>query len=76
MEQRDFLEKEAIRTPEMELRVRAVFAENAALKEENAELKERLAYLEKVVYGQRSEKTEVVLEGAEQVPMFDEAEQE
>ena len=51
MEPRDFLEKEAIRTPEMELRVRAVFAENAALKEENAELKERLAYLEKVVYG-------------------------
>ena len=43
MEQRDFLEKEAIRTPEMELRVRAVFAENAALKEENAELKEQLA---------------------------------
>ena len=76
MEQRDFLEKEAIRTPEKELEVRAVFAENAALKEENAELKERLAYLEKVVYGQRSEKTEVVLEGAEQVPMFDEAEQE
>ena len=72
----DFLEKEAIRTPEMELRIRAVFAENAALKEENAELKERLAYLEKVVYGQKSEKTEVVLEGAEQVPMFDEAEQE
>ena len=45
MEQRDFLEKEAIRTPEKELEVRAVFAENAALKEENAELKERLAYL-------------------------------
>ena len=36
MEQRDFLEKEAIRTPEKELEVRAVFAENAALKEENA----------------------------------------
>ena len=76
MEQSDFLEKEAIRTPEMELRVHAVLAENAVLKEKNAELKERLAYLEKVVYGQKSEKTEVVLEGAEQIPMLDEAEQE
>ncbi len=50
--------------------------ENTALKEENAELKERLAWLEKQVYGQKSEKSEVVLERAEQVPLFDEAEQE
>lgn len=83
MEQRDFLEKDAIRTAEMELRVRAVLAENtalheenAALKDENAELQERLAYLEKVVYGQKSEKSEVVLHAGEQISMFDEAEQE
>ena len=83
METWEFLIKEAVRTPEMELKIRAVFAENtalheenAALKDENAILKERLAWFEKQVYGQKSEKTEVVLEGAEQIPMFDEAEQE
>ena len=83
MEQRDFLEKEAIRTPEKELEVRmlreqyrAAMTENAALKDEVAELKEQLAQLKKVVYGQKSEKTEVVLEGAEQLSLFDEAEQE
>ena len=66
----EFLIKEAVRTPEIELKVWAVFAENTALHEENAalkdevsELKERLAWFEKQVYGQKSEKTEVVLEG-------------
>ena len=83
MEQRDFLEKEAILTPEKELELRALremntalHEENAALHEENAELKERLAYLEKIVYGQKSEKTEVVLDTGEQISLFDEAEQE
>lgn len=75
MEQRDFLKKEAIGTPKEEIDVRLVLAENAALKEENAELKERLAYFEKVVYGRKSEKTEVVMENAEQLSLFDEAEQ-
>ena len=83
METWEFLIREAINTPEMELKIRAVFSENtalheenAALKDENAILKERLAWFEKQIYGQKSEKTEVVLEGAEQIPMFDEAEQE
>lgn len=94
METREFWLREAVRTPEMELKVRAVFAENTALheevsqlkgemsslKDENAVLKERLAWFEKQVYGQKSEKSEVVFEGAEQetgtqIPMFDEAEQ-
>lgn len=55
----DFLEKDAIRTPEMELKIRmvmeqyhAAMTENAALKDEAAELKERLAWFEKQVYGQ------------------------
>lgn len=76
MEQRDFLKKDELRTPKEEIDVRLVLAENAALKDEVAELKEQLAQLKKVVYGQKSEKSEVVLEGAEQIPMFDEAEQE
>ena len=82
METWEFLIREAINTPEMELKIRAVFSENTALHEEVSQLKdevsilkERLAWFEKQVYGQKSEKTEVVLEGAEQIPMFDEAEQ-
>ena len=82
MERLDFLLREAINTPEMELKIRAVFSENTALHEENSALKdelsvlkERLAWFEKQVYGQKSEKTEVVLENAEQLPLFDEAEQ-
>ena len=83
MEQRDFLEKDTIRTPEKELEVRmlmeqyhAAMTENAALKDEVAELKEQLAKLKKYVYGQKSEKTEIVLKTGEQIPLFDETEQE
>ena len=89
MEARDFLKKDELRTPEEEIDVRlvleqyhAAMTENAALKDENAELKEQLAKLKKYVYGQKSEKTEIVLETGEQIPMFnehemfDEAEQE
>ena len=54
MEQWEFFIREAINRPEIELKVRAVFAENTALHEENAELKneeqrrriDRLAELE------------------------------
>jgi len=76
VEQKDFLAEEAIRTPEEEINVRVVLRENAELKEENAYLKERIANLEKLVYGPKSEKTETILPNAEQIPMFDEAESE
>ena len=70
MKQQDFLKEEAIGTPEEEIDVRIVLAENAALKDENAELKEQLAYFKKIVYGQKSEKSEVVLEQGEQLTLF------
>lgn len=87
MEQWEFLMQEAIRTPEQEVeiarKVRAVFTENTRLHEENAELKdenavlkERLAWFEKQIYGRKTEKTEVVLEEAEQLALFNEAEEE
>lgn len=83
MEQWEFFIREAINRPEIELKIRAVFAENTALheevstlKDELAFLKERVAWFEKHFYGQKSEKTEVVLENAEQLSFFDEAEQE
>ena len=50
--------------------------ENSALKDEVAELKQQLANLKKLVYGQKSEKTEVILENGEQLCMFNEAEEQ
>ena len=47
----------------------------AALEDENAELRQRLTNPKKLVYGQKSEKTEVILENAEQLCMFNEAEE-
>lgn len=54
----------------------AVIAENSCLKNELAEVKEQLEYLKKVLYGRKSEKSEVIFEGAEQIHMFNEAEEE
>ena len=48
---------------------------NAALTDEVNDLKQQLANLKKLVYGQKSEKTEVILENAEQLCMFNEAEE-
>lgn len=83
MEARDFLKKDELRTAEEEIDVRlvleqyhAAMTEVSVLRDENAELKEQLAQLKKYVYGQKSEKTEIVLEAGEQISMFDEAEQE
>ena len=39
-------------------------------------LREQLAYLKKMMYGQKSEKTEVIMENGVQLSVFDEAEQE
>ena len=47
-----------------------------SLKEEVADLRQQLAMYKKLVHGQKSEKTEVVLDGAEQLHFFDEAEAE
>ncbi|MBE6614178.1 MAG: IS66 family transposase [Ruminococcaceae bacterium] len=49
--------------------------ESASRPDEVSVLKERLAWFEKQVYGQKSEKTEVILENSEQLHIFDEAEQ-
>ena len=87
VEQQDFLKKDEIRTPDKEIDVRLVLAENAALhkevsllKEELSELKEQYAWLKKQVYGSKSEKTTTVYSPetgmGEQLSFFDEAEQE
>ena len=67
MEQKDFLIEEPIRTPEKEVNVKALMTENLSLKEENVDLRRQLAFFRKAFYGQKSEKTEYVLENCEQI---------
>lgn len=80
MEQQEFHIQESMSPAELELKYRQAYekamAENVALKDENARLKEQLAWLKKAVYGQKSERTEAVLEAPEQLKLFDEAEKE
>ena len=76
MEQQDFGKEEEIRTLDRELLLRRVLTENKTLKEEISALREQLAYLKKMMYGQKSEKTEVIMENGVQLSVFDEAEQE
>ena len=47
---------------------------NSSLEEEVSYLRQQLALLKKALYGQKSEKTQVVMEDAEQLTMFNEAE--
>ena len=80
------LADEGILSPQKEAELQGRFAaleskydslvnQNAALRDENAELRQQLANLKKLVYGQKSEKTEVILENSEQLCMFNEAEE-
>lgn len=78
--QEDFLLKEGILSPEKEAmylkKFNTAMIENANLKEENYDLKQQLANLKKLIYGQKSEKTEVVFSSGEQINIFNEAENE
>ena len=49
-------------------------AKNSSLEEENADLKQQLALLKKALYGQKSEKTQVIMEDDGQLSLFNEAE--
>ena len=51
------------------------YDENVYLKNEVELLKQQLAFYKKMVHGQKSEKTEVVMENTEQASLFDEAEE-
>ena len=91
MEQRDFFIKESTLSPEKEFEYKEKFEklsekyntlekEKRDLADENAQLKEQLAWFKKQVYGQKSEKSEVVLKkdtgDGEQTNLFNEAEVE
>jgi len=74
----DFHREETILSPEEEAKLRAELEaanqEITRLQQELAHKDEQLAALKKAVYGQRSEKSEYVLEGGEQLSLFNEAE--
>lgn len=78
MKYKDFHLREEILSPEEEVQLWAELAaakqENASLKQENDALREQVAALKKAVYGQKSEKTEYVMEDGEQLSLFNEAE--
>ena len=65
------LREEATLSPEKEQKYISKISE---LEEENADLRQQLALMKKALYGQKSEKTEVIMEKAEQLTLFNEAE--
>ena len=80
----NLLSEESALSPALEMEYRnkitALSEKNAELNgkvtdlaEENADLRQQLAMMKKALYGQKSEKTEVVLENAEQLTLFNEA---
>ncbi len=75
METQNLLKEEQISTSEEEIDVRLLLEKYRAVLEENADLKQELANYKKLVYGPKSEKTEVILDNGEQLSFFDEAEE-
>ena len=57
---------------EKETEIQLLRQENGELKEEIAELKQQLTVIKKLVFGQKSEKTEYIADG--QISLFNEAE--
>ena len=58
----------------MNNRISTLEAEKEALSSENKKFQQQVAYLQKHLFGRKSEKTSVVFDG--QIDLFDEAEQE
>ena len=68
--------KKEIELKNLQLKYDAKESEADDLKNEVAILRQQLAFYKKMVHGQKSEKTEVVMEKSEQVSLFNEAETE
>ena len=65
-----------IREQEMQNRIDALVLEKANLANENSYLKEQIAYLKKLAFGSRTEKTKRVMGEDIEINLFDEAEAE
>lgn len=78
VEKEKILLEEPILSVEKEQYFRAQIAalteKNNDLREENLELKEQLAYLKKMMFGQKTEKTQVIMPNAVQLDLFNEDE--
>ena len=68
--------KKEIELKNLQIKYDAKESEADDLKNEVAILRQQLAFYKKMVHGQKSEKTEVVMENTEQVSLFNEAETE
>ena len=66
--------KKEIELKNLQIKYDAKESEADDLKNENEVLRQQLAFYKKMVHGQKSEKTEVVMEKSEQVSLFNEAE--
>lgn len=79
LEAKRLLTEESPLSPKKELDYRTVITgltnKTTALEEEVNDLRQQVANLKKLVYGQKSEKTEVILESGDQMCLFDEAEE-
>ena len=79
LEAKRLLTEESPLSPKKELDYRTVITgltnKTTALEEEVNDLRQQVANLKKLVYGQKSEKTEVILEIGDQMCLFDEAEE-
>ena len=67
--------KKEIALKNLQIKYDAKEAEADDLKNEVEVLRQQLAFYKKMVHGQKSEKTDVVMENTEQVALFDEAEE-
>ena len=65
-----------IREQEMQNRIDALVLEKENLSNENSYLKEQIAYLKKLAFGSRTEKTKRVMGEDIEINLFDEAETE
>jgi hypothetical protein len=65
-----------IREQEMQNRIDALVLEKANLANENSYLKEQIAYLKKLAFGSRTEKTKRIMGEDIEINLFDEAEVE
>ena len=78
LKKKTLLSEEPTLSPEKEAayisKISDLTAKNSSLEEENADLRQQLAIMKKALYGQKSEKTQVIMEDAEQLSMFNEAE--
>lgn len=73
------LSEESTLSPEKEQayisKITALAAKNSFLEEENLFLRQQLTLIKKALYGQKSEKTNVIIDDTEQLTIFNEAEE-